>query len=1044
MKNKYIFYGLTACAVALPLSAAAQNVEEIDCSLAANRSNAACQRKADEEIVVTGSFLKRSKENFSSPVEIITNVDIQNAGNASLGQYIRDLTFTTNTDTVANVLDVVDGQQDSNSARFNLRGLGTDSTLTMYNGQRVLDSGNVGGIVPNIALERIDVVLDGGSSLYGSDAVAGVVNLISTRDYEGLKFNTFSNGADGFEEHRLEMLAGRDFGGGLHIVGALEFGKKTGLDVSERPEYLAAYNDSTRAGNPGTWLNSTSFFGSAYIDPSCGVFNGNNTDSRELGAYPSGYLIGYAGGTYNNNPLSPTYGRVSNPSRPGGFDNSARCASEWAQFQDVNRGNENKKLWINLNYEVNESLEFNLETNISRRKSDFKRSLAGIFGRTVTVPGNHPDNPWAGPFGRRYSASGGWRPFRQSGTVPSFASGGSFKQPYYYDTDSYTFEANYDIAGSWEGQTTVSYQKSNNEVDSHDLSFSRIQAALIGLGGPNCAFDTSALVGLDQSAFNTGPTGSPDPSVTAAILAGMPGTGGCEYFNPFGSSDPRSPFFQAGVTENSQELVDWLWVKQRYENSAETLKSFHTHISGDLFELPAGPVGMAFGLERREQNTLDNSSNLAYLGDLYDAIDGTPRVDAKYDQTVNAAFVEFAIPITNQLSMDLSGRYEDYKEVDLSTKAPKVGLRYEVNDSITLRTSYAENFVVPRGNQFAPVGNVCSGFIFGSDPLEDGVTSTGGYDNNPSGGDTLSCQTGNPFLKEQESTIKNFGISLRPMDNLSIDLDYQILDYTDRLTRLTSTDIVNEDAALFADALAAGQLSDLVSNPGAGDPVGAINAADWANSGLGSPFVVRNTTNGGVIEIRTPWVNAEGQSVESFDFKITNGMELFGGYFSQRLDVTAYKKWEYTDIDGNSASAIGKRNGDTALAAPLPRYKGNLNLSWVGDNQRMSLSFEYIDNIKFDGAVQLLNNGTTYYEVLDGATPTNIAAGDMPSYTVVNARYGRDFDNLLGGVVNVSVGVNNLTDKMPKALPVRGGFESRLYDNFGRQVYLELSYEPSF
>lgn len=104
-------------------------------------------------------------------------------GSANIGNYIRDLTYTQNVDTVANVLGGAGGGQDSNSAQFNLRGLGTDSTLTLLDGRRNINEAAISAILPDIATDRIEVVLDGGSALYGSDAVAGVVNLIPIKEY---------------------------------------------------------------------------------------------------------------------------------------------------------------------------------------------------------------------------------------------------------------------------------------------------------------------------------------------------------------------------------------------------------------------------------------------------------------------------------------------------------------------------------------------------------------------------------------------------------------------------------------------------------------------------------------------------------------------------------------------------------------------------------------------------------------------------------------------------------------------------------------------
>ena len=148
---------------------------------------AEAEEEEAEEIVVTGSYIRNSAFAAASPVDTINQDSILESGSANIGQYIRDLPYTQNVDTVANVLGGSGGGQDSNSAQFNLRGLGTSSTLTLFDGRRNVNPGAISAILPDIATSRIEVVLDGGSALYGADAVAGVVNIIPIKEFEGLR-----------------------------------------------------------------------------------------------------------------------------------------------------------------------------------------------------------------------------------------------------------------------------------------------------------------------------------------------------------------------------------------------------------------------------------------------------------------------------------------------------------------------------------------------------------------------------------------------------------------------------------------------------------------------------------------------------------------------------------------------------------------------------------------------------------------------------------------------------------------------------------------
>src|SRR5690606_21095306 len=136
-----------------------------------------------EEVVVTGSFIRNSQFTQASPGSTVSQDDLWQSGAANRGEFLRDMPYMENIDTVSSILDTADGQQDSNSARFNLRGLGTESTLTLVDGRRTANDGAVAALLPGIAQRSVEIVTDGGAALYGSDAVAGVANLIPYKQF---------------------------------------------------------------------------------------------------------------------------------------------------------------------------------------------------------------------------------------------------------------------------------------------------------------------------------------------------------------------------------------------------------------------------------------------------------------------------------------------------------------------------------------------------------------------------------------------------------------------------------------------------------------------------------------------------------------------------------------------------------------------------------------------------------------------------------------------------------------------------------------------
>ena len=161
-----------------------------------------------EEIVVTGSYIRNSAFSQDTAADTVTGEDLLTSGAPNMSEYIRDLTYVQNVDIVNVVLGSQDGPQSSNGASFNLRGLGENSTLTLVDGVRTLDS-RLNTAFPEIAMERMELVLDGGSALYGSDAVAGVVNLIPIKEYEGARFRTFYQRP---EDGKMEEMRAPHFG----------------------------------------------------------------------------------------------------------------------------------------------------------------------------------------------------------------------------------------------------------------------------------------------------------------------------------------------------------------------------------------------------------------------------------------------------------------------------------------------------------------------------------------------------------------------------------------------------------------------------------------------------------------------------------------------------------------------------------------------------------------------------------------------------------------------------------------------------------------
>ncbi|MGQ9425827.1 TonB-dependent receptor plug domain-containing protein [Gilvimarinus sp. F26214L] len=965
MKRRPLYFAILAATASLSHPILAQENEGADPTV--------------EEIVVTGSFIKRDKFDMASPVESIDAVDIQTSGYTSIGPYIRDLTYTANVDTVANVLSVADGQQDSNSARFNLRGLGTSSTLTLMDGRRVLNSGAVAGIIPDIALDRVEVILDGGAATYGTDAVAGVVNLIPIQRFDGAKVRGFyTQDSEGdIYEPKVSLLFGRSFDR-LDVVAAIDYSeRKDALHRSDRPDYLRADNDTSISGNPGSYsVAATGGFGG--VDPGCGTGNAGREDDGLAGSYPGG--------------LPTDLGT--------GLPIALACTMEYGQFQDYKRPYEDLVTYLTASYELNDSVTLRGFLNYNDRTSVLVSTPSTAergSNDLLNISPVHPNSPFPYTVTPR-----NWRPFSANGaTQPSFMDDrGSLNTPWNYVTTSLALGTEFDMGSGWTGEAWATRANSSTTIKNTWLNLDRLSMALRGEGGPD----------------------------------------GDQWFNPFYSASVHSPDYVpcetgtgAGCTANDQTLVNWLYHSDEYEASETEYWSVEGFVTGDLFELPAGAVQVAVGAQFRETEYMIQGNPLARTAsEIYTnaAADGGPA-SQDYNSAVNngvsgrsvtesavsSLFTEFLVPIADELEMTLAMRYEDFRDLGMSATVPKVSFRYQPLDNLSLRASVGEGFLAPTVSEVTIDDNPqCSELFSGTDPVTGGDLAN-----------ALSCSNGNPDLDPEESEIFNLGATWKATDNLEFSLDYQQIDYSDRIIRLSSTDTLNMDFAnmLQENGLNQGDWSNL------SDPDQLAVLQSWHSSPEADSGIIRDPATGDVLQVIREPNNITAVEVDVIDFRIRHGMDMGRwGYLSTNWSTTAYAKYEYQDAWGARADAAGKQNGDSDIAPPLPEMKHQLRFGWLLDRHHVGLTFNYQDEVEFDSSV-----GPAYGPGLGASVPETINA-----QTIVDLRYAVNFDQLAGGRVEFALGANNLLDERPQRLPILGGLETRLQDPTGRMLYIEGTY----
>ena len=936
-----------------------------------------------EEVVVTGSFIRNSAFTQDSPVDTVTQAELQESGAPNISEFIRNLTYTQDTDTVSNLL--APGGQQGEGARFNLRGVGANSTLTLIGGMRLLNN-TLARNIPEIAIDRLEVVLDGGSALYGSDAVAGVVNIIPVTEFEGFKARSYyrTTEAGGTEDLNTSFIWGLDFDT-VSYVGAFEHRKRTPLMYYERPREMQVSSTTAPSGNPGSFVEVTNadaginYYGNhggdlvlddILTDPSCETFNdGYPSQGTGPNAMPSGHEL------------------------PSG-----QCSWQWTLHHPYLSEQQDYNFYNSLTINANDWLVLGAELRLNYNTRD-GRSLAirsyGTNDRSVAlIRADHPANPY-GVDVVPYS----WHVFADAFTHrPSYLdedNNRTLDQRESLNTAKVDAEYQLTFTDTWAGVTSFSKQAFYSMYDHESISTLRLQQALNGMGGPN----------------------------------------GDEYFNPFGSADPRSPFFQEGVTDNSRELTEWLWYENSGFRSQETaLQVFETIFSGDLFNIPFGTVQSAIGFQWRENETFiyaePHMASQAGFDYVRQPMGAPPPEDEYYKSEVHAYFLEVQAPLWTNVDAQFAVRHEVFDTFNLEATTPKVSVRWEVTPGLALRGSWGESFLAPSAYDARPFipDQSCGETYVGIDKIS-GTNLAGG----------VHCSSGNPTLKPETSVIQNVGFTWEPtgtLDGLTVSLDYQEIEYVDRITSLSYVDTVELQFKQMLQATGMTE-ANYDSTPGSSSRQ-AANA--WLAT-LGIPGASENKVaryETGEVEkiyrqpanITSTWIDLIDLNTEySFNFR-----DL--GNFSASLSATNYQRYELEGLTGGIFDALGKQNSDSGIAPPLPELKTSLRLSWFRDNQSAAITANSWSSVDFDATV------IDYYA--DIRPNPLLEPDEIKGETIVNARYNIVLDDLWGQQFSVGAGINNLADKRPQLIGILGGFESRLSNPWGRSFWLSLDWEPAF
>lgn len=707
-----------------------------------------------EEIVVTGSYIRGTPEDAALPVEVISQQDLQDRGNPSVLDLIKSLPVTGGVLGDSNQFSTA-AQGTIGTGNINLRGLGGVRTLVLMNGRRttITPAEGPGGVDTNLlpiaAIGRVEILKDGAAAIYGSDAIGGVVNFITRSDLDGFEFGAEYRAIDGSDgDYTLSANWGWQ-GDSADFLFSLGTQQRSELSTTERgwvtPPYTKNPTGWSVLGQPGVFMP---FSGATPMA----------APTRDANCEAVGGYAGFTGTT-------------------------AACYYNYVPFDNLVEETEQYQVYSEFNVDLSDSAELHVEALYASTEIPDIRFSPGypptsgpngpgsvnVYSVNSLGPTPFANNPGALIAMQQAGLSAGaigatdsvamtlWRPLGSGGNPVTGGLGGQsgFRE---YDI----FRVSGGVAGSFDNgigwDVAITYSDSTHNRMTTDIQINRLQNALNGLGGSNC---------------NGIPYGSPGST--------------CQFFNPFSNAYAANPALGLSnpgyepAYANDNDLVAWL-----FDDPVNTQRQNLTVIDGVLdgeFDvgLPGGAMGWAAGGQWRRTKYDSRTSNdlsdpritpCPVPGDTSCAFQTGPYIflgqflPQDLREEVYAVFGELALPVFDNLDVQLAIRYEDYGGLTGSSTNPKAAFRWQATDMLALRGSVGTTFRGP-----TPLNRAASGIT--------GLQNITAAGNNFKSVDFF----GNPALQPEDAFTYSVGMILQ-VGGFEAIVDYWSYDFEDQITNV--------------------------------------------------------------------------------------------------------------------------------------------------------------------------------------------------------------------------------------------------------------------
>jgi outer membrane receptor protein involved in Fe transport len=988
------------------------------------------------DITITGSRIRRPNLESQVPVTSVGGEEFFQTGQVSVGDVLNELPALQST------------FSQSNSTRFlgtaglnllDLRGLGTQRTLVLVNGRRhvagdVLNTTTSVDVntIPTDLIERVDVVTGGNSAIYGSDAIAGVVNFVLKQNYEGIQVR----GQGGISKYGdlgsyfVSALAGKNFAGGRGNVALnVEYARQNTAFASGRPNLAINSRFVTVDADPAATPDDGVFDNVFVADTRFPIFNNGGgfldfAHTNSIGGYTS-YIFDTAG---NLVPQTGTpIGRSGfNARYIGGNGSTAREGNLLALYPTVDRYNVN----LIAHFDVSDAFVPFVEAKYAR--TDSRGSTSGPFFYGLGTTGSprerfFTDNPFLTPqalatirgvygdYYGDYDADGnplgdGVNDADQFGFDSSGTATGLGIR------DERARRETYRVVAGVRGQF--------NDDWSYELSanYGRLNERTKVLGNVNIQRFLLAIDAVRNPAGNIVCRSQVDPSTGAAYefpVDGFEDFAQNRLAADIAACTPINLFGEGNVSQAARDYI----LQDTIAKGRITNFVLNGFVSGDtsaFLNLPGGPIGFALGVEYRRDTALYQQDELVTSGlTFYNSI---PSFDPPSFE-VKEAFGEVRIPILkdmpffNELTVSAAGRVADYKGRTGTVFAYNAGIEWSPVRDIRFRGNYSRAVRAPNlSDLYTPLGQ---NFAFINDPCDPDFIATGtanrsancaalglpaDFDPNTSGVTTLFQSGGNPNLAEETSDSMTIGGVIQPrfLPGFSLSVDYYDIEVNDVITSPSAQQIV--DACYDLESLD-NQFCAVFQRAGAGGGPRGEGAFEILQGSLQAvPF------------------NYAKLKVRGIDAEVAYRKRLGSlGTLSTRLNYTH----QFQNDDFLNPTDPDRAN-QLLLELGVPQDKAILNVDFKAGPYTFGYQGRYIGKM------------TTFsYESFfskQGRDPTNADVAEQRFYPAVfyhDARIGID----AGQRLNFYFGVDNILNRQPPLGLTGVGGGSGIYSNRGRFFY---------